>query len=119
MFGIGTGELVFIILMVLMLFGSDKVPELARGFAKTMTQIKQATNQIKHEITKSVDETGIVNEVKEAINPDKIKESLGVDEIEKDLKEATNLNPTTDVEKEISKVKEDFENLTGPIKRQK
>src|SRR5690606_25807035 len=116
MFGIGTGELVFIILIVLMLFGSDKVPELARGFAKTMTQIKQATNQIKHEITKSVDETGIVNEVKEASNPAKIKESLGGDAIEEGVKEATNLNPTADVEKEISKVKEDFENLTGPIK---
>ena len=119
MFGIGTGEFVFIILIVLMLFGSDKIPELARGFAKTMTQVKQATNQIKHEITKNVDDSGIINEVKEAVNPEKIKESLGVDEIEKDLKEATNINPTADVENEINKVKEDFENLTGPIKRQR
>src|SRR5690554_2616307 len=119
MFGIAASEIIFIILIVLMLFGLDKIPELARGFAKTMTQVKQATNQIKHEITKTVDDSGIVNEVKEAVNPDKIKESLGVDEIEKDLKEATDINPTADIDKEINKVKDEFENLTGPIKRQK
>ncbi len=119
MFGLGFSEIIFIIVVILMLFGSDKIPELARGFAKTMTQVKQATNQIKHEITKTVDDTGIVDEVKEVVNPDKIKESLGVDDIEKDFKEATDFNPTADVEKEINQVKEDFENLTGPIKRQR
>ena len=50
MFGIGGGELIFIILIILMLFGSDKIPEFARAFAKGMAQLKNATNEIKDNI---------------------------------------------------------------------
>ena len=50
MFGIGGGELLFIMLIILMLFGSDKIPEFARAFAKGMAQLKNATNEIKDNI---------------------------------------------------------------------
>lgn len=98
MFGIGGGEIFFIILVILMLFGSDKVPEMARTFAKFMAQLKNATNEIKNEIQKSADETGIVKDIKESINLD--------------------LDPTADIKSEINQVKEDIENISGPIKRQ-
>lgn len=98
MFGIGGGEIFFIILIILMLFGSDKVPEMARAFAKTMAQIKNATNDIKNEIQKSAEETGIVDDIKEAMDMD--------------------VNPMRDVQNEVEQVKEDIENITGPIKRQ-
>lgn len=98
MFGIGGGEIFFIILIILMLFGSDKVPEMARSFAKVMAQLKNATNDIKNEIQKSAGETGIVNDIKEAMDVD--------------------INPVADIQKEVEKVKEDIEDLTGPIKRQ-
>lgn len=98
MFGIGGGEIFFIILIILMLFGSDKVPEMARSFAKVMAQLKNATNDIKNEIQKSAEETGIVNDIKEAMDVD--------------------INPVADIQKEVEKVKEDIEDLTGPIKRQ-
>ncbi|MEY4432466.1 MAG: hypothetical protein RLZZ44_596 [Bacteroidota bacterium] len=58
MFGIGGGELIFIMFIVLMLFGSDKVPEIARTLGKTMAQIKNATNDIKSEIQKGAEENG-------------------------------------------------------------
>ncbi len=58
MFGIGGGEIIFIMFVVLMLFGSDKVPEIARTLGKTMAQIKHATNDIKTEIQKGVEENG-------------------------------------------------------------
>ena len=57
MFGIGGGEIFFILLVVLMLFGSDKVPEMARTFGKFMAQLKNATNDIKSEIQKGVEGT--------------------------------------------------------------
>lgn len=98
MFGIGGGEIFFIILVILMLFGSDKVPEMARSFAKVMAQLKNATNDIKNEIQKSAEETGIVDDIKEAMDVD--------------------INPAADIQKEVEKVKEDIEDLTGPIKRQ-
>ena len=54
MFGIGGGELVFILFIVLMLFGSDKVPEIARTMGKAMAQLKNATNDIKSENEKDI-----------------------------------------------------------------
>ena len=54
-FGIGFGEIIFILIVVLMLFGSDKVPEIARTLGKMMANLKNATNEIKSEIQKGVD----------------------------------------------------------------
>jgi len=59
MFGIGGGELIFILLIVLMLFGSDKVPEIARTMGKAMAQLKNATNDIKSEIQKGAEANGL------------------------------------------------------------
>lgn len=58
MFGIGGGELIFIMFIVLMLFGSDKVPEIARTMGKAMAQLKNATNDIKNEIQKGAEANG-------------------------------------------------------------
>lgn len=59
MFGIGGGELIFIMFVILMLFGSDKVPEIARTMGKAMAQLKNATNDIKSEIQKGADSSGL------------------------------------------------------------
>lgn len=59
MFGIGGGEFIFIILIILMFFGSDKIPELARTLGKGIAQLKNATNDIKSEITKGVENSGL------------------------------------------------------------
>lgn len=58
MFGIGGGELIFIMFVVLMLFGADKVPEMARTMGKAMAQLKNATNDIKNEIQKGAEANG-------------------------------------------------------------
>lgn len=58
MFGIGGGELIFIMFIVLMLFGADKVPEMARTMGKAMAQLKNATNDIKNEIQKGAADNG-------------------------------------------------------------
>lgn len=100
MFGIGGGELFFIILVILMLFGSDKVPEMARAFGKFMAQVKNATNDIKHEINKSAEESGIKKDIEQVLDLD------------------SNINPIKDIQQEIEKQKEAIENSTGPIKRQ-
>src|SRR6478609_10067447 len=72
MFGIGGGELVFILFIVLMLFGSDKVPEIARTMGKAMAQLKNATNDIKSEIQKGAEENGFdqktLNDITGGIN---------------------------------------------------
>jgi sec-independent protein translocase protein TatA len=59
MFGIGGGELLFILIIVLMFFGSDKIPTIARTLGKGMAQLRNATNDIKSEISKGMAESGV------------------------------------------------------------
>ena len=56
---ISGAEIFFIVFIVVMVFGADKVPEIARGLGKGIRQIKDATNDIKSEINKSAKKEGI------------------------------------------------------------
>ena len=46
----GAGEWVWIVLVVIVLFGGKKIPELARGLGRGINEFKRAKNQIKDEI---------------------------------------------------------------------
>lgn len=59
MFGIGGGELILILFIMLMLFGSEKIPEIARTLGKVMAQLRNASNDIKSEIQKSAENNGL------------------------------------------------------------
>lgn len=56
LFGLGTGELVLILLIVLVLFGAKRIPDLARGVAKSIHEFKKASREAENEIRQSVDE---------------------------------------------------------------
>ncbi|MCI2229430.1 twin-arginine translocase TatA/TatE family subunit [Polaribacter sp. MSW13] len=84
---IGAPEIFVIILIVVMVFGADKIPEIAKGLGKGMRQIKDATNDIKKEINNSAEKQGIDTDFVKGIN------------------------------KEVAEVKENIGDLTGPIKR--
>ena len=43
MFGLGSQELMIILLISLLLFGAQKLPELARGLGKSVKEFKKAT----------------------------------------------------------------------------
>ncbi len=83
-------EIMVVILLVVMLFGADKIPEIARGLGKGMRQVKDATNDIKKEINDSAKKQGV------------------------DL----DTTLTSDIKEEVNKVKDSIDDLTGPIKRQ-
>lgn len=121
MFGIGGGELVFIMFIVLMLFGSDKVPEIARTMGKAMAQLKNATNDIKSEIQKGAEANGLDQKTLDDLTGgihseiDKAKANL--------LGDVS--NPMQGIGAEINKTKESLaegtdllDDLSGPIKRQ-
>tara|TARA_R110002073_G_scaffold319700_1_gene494473 strand:+ start:5545 stop:5832 length:288 start_codon:yes stop_codon:yes gene_type:complete len=84
---ISGAEIAFILFIVVMVFGADKIPEIARGLGKGMRTLKDATNDIKHEIAKSADKHGIDTDVASSIN------------------------------EEISKVKDEIDDFTGSVKR--
>ena len=85
---IGGTEIVFILLIVVLVFGADKLPEIARGMGKGMRTLKDATNDIKHEVTKSAKENNIID-----------------------------TDVAKDIQKEINKVKDDLGDFTGSLIR--
>lgn len=80
-------EIFIILLIVVMLFGANKLPEIARGLGKGMRQIKDATNDIKQEIKASAEKNDI------------------------------DIDVASDLKDEIKKVKDDLDDFTGPVKR--
>lgn len=85
---IGGTEIVFILFIVVLVFGADKLPEIARGLGKGMRQLKDATNDIKQEVTKSAKENSIIDK-----------------------------DSTIEIQDEINKVRDDLEEFTGSVKR--
>lgn len=56
-FGLGTPEILIILFIVLLLFGAKKLPELARGLGKSVSEFKKATNDAEKEIKTAMDES--------------------------------------------------------------
>jgi sec-independent protein translocase protein TatA len=54
---LGTWEIVAIVLVVLLLFGGKKIPELMKGLGKGVKSFKQGMNEVEKEI-KELDEDG-------------------------------------------------------------
>ncbi len=53
----GEPEVFIILLVILLLFGAKKIPELARGMGKGIREFKDATKEIKKEIDEGVNST--------------------------------------------------------------
>ncbi|MEC7085108.1 MAG: twin-arginine translocase TatA/TatE family subunit [Bacteroidota bacterium] len=56
---ISGAELVFVFFVILLVFGADKVPDIARTLGKGMRQVRNATQDIKSEIEKSAEKQGL------------------------------------------------------------
>ena len=52
MFGLGTGEILIILFIILLLFGAKKLPELAKGLGKGIKEFKKAKQDVTQEINK-------------------------------------------------------------------
>ena len=50
MFKLGMGELVVIFLIVLLLFGASRLPEIARSLAKAIKEFKKAGKELKDDV---------------------------------------------------------------------
>lgn len=84
---ISSTEIVFILFIVILVFGADKIPDIAKGMGKGMRTLKNATNDIKTEIQRSAEKQGIDTDL------------------------------TNDISNEINKVKDDIEDLSGSVRR--
>jgi len=86
-FFISGAEIAFILFILVMVFGADKIPDIARGMGKGMKMLRNASNDIKTEIQKSAEKQGIDTDI------------------------------SKDVKGEIDTVKEDIDEITGSVKR--
>lgn len=53
---IGTWEIVAIVLVVLLLFGGKKIPELMKGLGKGVKSFKEGMNEVEKEVNDAVKE---------------------------------------------------------------
>lgn len=51
LFSLGAPEIILIVLVILILFGAKKIPEMMQGFGKGIKEFKKATKDIESEIT--------------------------------------------------------------------
>ncbi len=52
----GATEIIIILVIILILFGGKKLPELARGLGKGIKEFKKASNEVTEEINKINDD---------------------------------------------------------------
>jgi sec-independent protein translocase protein TatA len=53
---IGIQELVLILVIALVIFGPKKLPELGRSIGKTLAEFRRASNELKRNIEKEIEE---------------------------------------------------------------
>ena len=84
---ISSTEILFILFIVVMVFGADKIPDVAKGLGKGIRSLKNATNEIKNEVSKSVENNKLDTEI------------------------------SNNIKKDIKSVRDEIEDLTGSVRR--
>lgn len=54
---IGAGEIIILALLVLLLFGGKKIPELMKGLGKGVKSFKEGLNEVEKEVGKEIEES--------------------------------------------------------------
>jgi sec-independent protein translocase protein TatA len=92
MFDIGLPELLLIGVVVLLMFGPEKLPEIARSLGKGMQKVKQAQMQFQNELNSVKEEMKVQEDdlVEDPINEMKKNVIRNVDDIKKNLRNLNN-----------------------------
>src|ERR1700761_786572 len=102
---IGGPEMILIIFVALLLFGGEKLPEIARGLGKGIRDFKDASEGVKREITNQINnyeekkpEPAPVEEPKAELPAATTEEHLAVTEAETTNHENATINPTPETQ---------------------
>jgi len=71
---ISSAEIIFLLFVVLMLFGTDKLPGFIRMAGKIIRSVRNASNDLKSEISKVSMENSIVKDIEEGVK--EIKDTI-------------------------------------------
>lgn len=84
---IGTQEVFVLLLFVVMFFGAKRIPEIARGLGQGIKYVRNATNELKQEITESAEKNEDVRNAKEALTEGK----KALDDLQDSVRRTTRL----------------------------
>lgn len=104
-FNISGGELFVIILVIYIVFGPAKIPEIARWLGKGINEVKRATSEIRDEIDR---ETGDIRGASRKLTDDFKKEFSDLDTLHTD---PVVTKPAHSVEAETNNITDDPYNL--------
>ncbi|NPA43700.1 MAG: twin-arginine translocase TatA/TatE family subunit [Chlorobi bacterium] len=99
---IGTPELIVVFLVILLIFGPEKIPEIARNLGRGIRMLRDATHNVKNEIMKESDEAWQEGK--------KLGEGI--------KKEFEELGKLTRVDDSLDDLGDKLKSFKGPVKRQ-
>ena len=67
---IGAPEIIFIVLIVLLLFGGKKIPELMKGMGKGVKMFKQGMTEMEEEVKRPLDDQPLQQPTEQQPNQD-------------------------------------------------
>ena len=114
------GEMLMIALVIVVLFGPNKIPEIARGLGQGVRKMKDAMEDVKSEIMKETDnpvseikrEIGKVKKAAQEYDPtEKIKQEL---DLRKQIEGKSSDELIQESKEEINKLSDEYQ---GPVSR--
>jgi len=78
MFGIGTSEILIILVIALLILGPKEIPKIAKTLGRGMRELERAKNELKNSIQYEIDE----QESREAKEPEKSAPAENAEEAE-------------------------------------
>ena len=102
---IGTQEMVLIVLVALFLFGGKKLPELARGLGRGIREFKDASDDIKREISDQINNFEKDLDVEVDTKPAPVKEATKASVVAQEI----NTHQTPKAGEEVSETSEQAE----------
>jgi sec-independent protein translocase protein TatA len=70
MFGLGPTELFLGLVVILLLFGAKRIPEIAGSFGKSIKEFKKGMNEVQREINAPVDQASLPPAERQAVKHD-------------------------------------------------
>ena len=91
MFGIGTPEIIIIIVVALLVFGPKRLPDIGKSLGKGLREFKKATSEFKDQMNNPMDETTEgKNNAAEAQNNKQLADKQNISPLENPLASAKN-----------------------------
>lgn len=100
-------EVVIIMVVAVVIFGPDKIPEIARGLGSAVRKLKEASEDIKQEIMNPVQDVDPTKDIQRTI-----KELNPMNEIEDSFKK---VNPMEDFKKSFDEVRNPIDEIHDSI----